>query len=556
MRFISDLGVFSFCKINFLALKNQIERGGFRESFPIFAQIIAIDKPRQFMNAQQIATLLGRLQRMATRWQDLQDIPAIERDLMLARLSELYEEVLLGVTEEKPQSESPAPAEEHLVAVEEPAKEEVLEEEVAEEEEVVEAEVAETETDESMEEPTEQISAEEISAEERAVEEETEEAVADEVAEVAPAEEEMPWPLDAEDLIAYDDELFRMEEMPVEVAEEQVVDEQPVETVAVAEESIEGYLLDPIPQVVVDLSDQPVEQPTPDLVNVDEETVAASVEEAETPAEEVAEEEVAADEAEFAEEEIPVEKEAAESVAEEAIQPEEEAVAEEKTETVTPVVVPEPQVEVTTTVNLFGEEDATAIHRRKQRTILSLYEQQPQQPIKRALPKDAEVDEVVRDPEVIVISDDELIRPSRPQQRTVAQPKSAPAESAPAGNADRVVKPAVADEHTPQPVLGEVIKPVSTLSDQYTPPVDVATDLRRRAAVTDLRRAVDVNDKYRLIRDLFAGNGALYEITIRRLNEFETMEDCLLYIAEHFHWNPDSDGARLLMEALERKFAR
>ena len=501
------------------------------------------------MNAQQIATLLGRLQRMATRWQDLQDIPAIERDLMLARLSELYEEILLGVTEEEPQSESPAPAEEHVVVVEEPAQEEA----VAEEEEVVEETVEVVVHAEQAEEPVDEPTAE------AAMEDVPQTTVAEETVVVASAEEEMPWPLDAEELIGYDDELFRMEDVPVEVADEQVVDEQPVEVAAVAAESIESYLLDPIPQVVVDLSDQPTEQPITDLVNVDElaadELEEEPVAEAETPDEELVEEEVAAEEAEPAQEEIPAEEE---TPAEEEMQPVEEAVVEEKTEAAAPAAVPEPQAqpEVTTAVNLFGEEDATAIHRRKQRTILSLYEQQPQQPIKRALPKDAEVDEVVRDPEVIVISDDELIRPSRPQQRTVAQPKSAPAESAAAGNADRVVKPAVADEHTPQPVLGEVIKPVSTLSDQYTPPVDVATDLRRRAAVTDLRRAVDVNDKYRLIRDLFAGNGALYEITIRRLNEFDTMEDCLLYIAEHFHWNPDSDGARLLMEALERKFAR
>ena len=29
----------------------------------------------------------------------------------------------------------------------------------------------------------------------------------------------------------------------------------------------------------------------------------------------------------------------------------------------------------------------------------------------------------------------------------------------------------------------------------------------------------------------------------------------MIYIAEHFAWNPDSESARLVMELLERKFA-
>ena len=29
----------------------------------------------------------------------------------------------------------------------------------------------------------------------------------------------------------------------------------------------------------------------------------------------------------------------------------------------------------------------------------------------------------------------------------------------------------------------------------------------------------------------------------------------MIFIAEHYAWNPNSDGAQLLMELLERKFA-
>ncbi len=106
------------------------------------------------------------------------------------------------------------------------------------------------------------------------------------------------------------------------------------------------------------------------------------------------------------------------------------------------------------------------------------------------------------------------------------------------------------------PVLGEVIAPhVQTLADTLAAPQETAADRLRHGPIADLRHAVGINDKFLLIRDLFDGNGALYEITIRRLDEFDNFDDCMIYIAEHFAWNPDTDGAKLMMELLERKFA-
>ena len=39
------------------------------------------------------------------------------------------------------------------------------------------------------------------------------------------------------------------------------------------------------------------------------------------------------------------------------------------------------------------------------------------------------------------------------------------------------------------------------------------------------------------------------------LNGFGDLDDCMIYIAENYAWNANSDGAKLLMELLERKFA-
>lgn len=105
-------------------------------------------------------------------------------------------------------------------------------------------------------------------------------------------------------------------------------------------------------------------------------------------------------------------------------------------------------------------------------------------------------------------------------------------------------------------VLGEVINhDVQTLADTITPPRDVASELRRSEPVADLRQAIGLNDRFLLIRDLFGGDAAACDRALDRLNRFEDLDDCMIFIAEHYAWNPNSDGAKLMMDLLERKFA-
>ena len=111
-------------------------------------------------------------------------------------------------------------------------------------------------------------------------------------------------------------------------------------------------------------------------------------------------------------------------------------------------------------------------------------------------------------------------------------------------------------KNTSGAVLGEVINHnVQTLADTIAPPRDVASELRRSEHVTDLRRAIGINDKFLMIRDLFDGDAAAYEAAIGTLNGFDDFDECMIYIAENYAWNANSDGAKFLMELLERKFA-
>lgn len=233
---------------------------------------------------------------------------------------------------------------------------------------------------------------------------------------------------------------------------------------------------------------------------------------------------------------------------------------------------------------LFGpEENANLRHRHKQRVIMSLYGNdapsvKPQAPaVPEPTPAPA-ADRVAPAPErpsderraerpsiAEVFGRRVETGPSAAFGRDLSEAPAAPAEAVPDGTdagesaeADPVVHGSFADElaaAAPGAVLGEVINhDVQTLADRIAPPRDRASELLRNEPVTDLRRAIGINDRFLLIRDLFGGDGAAYEAAIDALNGFDNLDDCMIYIAEHYAWNPNSDGAVLLMELLERKY--
>lgn len=229
---------------------------------------------------------------------------------------------------------------------------------------------------------------------------------------------------------------------------------------------------------------------------------------------------------------------------------------------------PEPVAEKTNYVapTLFGLEEETIRHRNKQRVIMSLYDTAPEtpsrpEPVSQSAPAPAEtrvpVETPAPEPEAEVAAVPE--EPARPEIReTPAEQQPAP-EAAPEPDEDD--EPGF-EEITLEPaapagtVLGDVINhDVQTLADTLAAPRDRASELRRSEPVTDLRKAIGINDKFLLIRDLFGGDGEAYEQAIGTLNDCADFDDCMIYIAENYAWNPNSDGVKLLMELLERKFA-
>ena len=307
-------------------------------------------------------------------------------------------------------------------------------------------------------------------------------------------------------------------------------EETAYETINKGDEDSEETEEDEEPEIEFEfvLPEQEDVEPEEEIVEeelLEEEVVEEELAEEEVIEEELAEEEVAEEaveeiiEEELAEEtvteEVAVEEIAEESVTEEVETEEiavEETVAEETEEVVTEVpkrVVAEP--------SLFGDDSLwgkASAPTQTQSKIMALYD-----------------DEEAVHPEPVATP---VVEPAvEVEEKIVVAPEAVVTYTEPAHQ-----------------VLGEVIEAPTTIADTITPVESVA----EVGSIDTLRGAISVVDRFMLIRDLFGDNEVLYEQTIDLLDKMDNLDDCIIYIAENFVWRPSSDGAKLIMDLLQRKF--
>lgn len=273
--------------------------------------------------------------------------------------------------------------------------------------------------------------------------------------------------------------------------------------------------------------------PEQEDVEPDEEIVEEELLEEEVVEEELAEEEVAEEaveeiiEEELAEEtvteEVAVEEIAEESVTEaveesvtEEVETEETAVEETVVEEAEEVVTEEPK-RVVAEPSLFGDDSLwgkASAPTQTQSKIMALYD-----------------DEEAVQPEPVATP---VVEPAvEVEEKVVVAPEAVVTYTEPAHQ-----------------VLGEVIEAPTTIADTITPVESVA----EVGSIDTLRGAISVVDRFMLIRDLFGDNEVLYEQTIDLLDKMDNLDDCIIYIAENFVWRPSSEGAKLIMDLLQRKF--
>lgn len=223
-------------------------------------------------------------------------------------------------------------------------------------------------------------------------------------------------------------------------------------------------------------------------------------------------------------------------------------------ETIEDAIEEQPEAEANTEAEVKPEESAPErpiggglfdiddipVRTKSGRKMISLYDA----PIKTSEPAKESASEPAE--EAVVVEKVEVEPAPMPAPAPAPMPAPVP-QPAPAP----MPAPAPREEEAPQR-LGDVIaKNVTTLADKMAEEQPTAAYNR----ITDIRKAIGLNDKFLMIRDLFGGDANLYEDTINHLNEYDDLDECMIFIVENFRWNPDSEGAKLLVSLLERKLS-
>ncbi len=194
---------------------------------------------------------------------------------------------------------------------------------------------------------------------------------------------------------------------------------------------------------------------------------------------------------------------------------------------------------------LFDIEDIP-VRKKTNRKMISLYNVAPvpaAEPVKPTKPAEQLPPEPVKPTKPAKQLPPEPVKPTKPAEQLSPEPHPAAAP--------RPVSQ-TREEEAPKR-LGDVLgSGVTTLADRLVNDTQPTLAMSR---ITDLRKAIGLNDKFLMVRDLFDGDVARYEDTIDTLNDFDDLDDCMIYIIENFAWNPDLEGAKLLVSLIERKLA-
>lgn len=189
--------------------------------------------------------------------------------------------------------------------------------------------------------------------------------------------------------------------------------------------------------------------------------------------------------------------------------------------------------------SLFGGEDSAWRRPRRRSVIMSLYDADPQ-PSKTEQSAKPITSQPATEPQAQPAIKPQ---PTATEHPVVAEERPAPVQYA--------VAPKPLEEIDAEAVLGEVLMAdVHTLGDTLSHAPSVADT----APVKTLRGAISVADKFMIVRELFDGNEPAFEHAIETLDAIDDFDDCMVHIVENYSWRTSSEGAKLIIDLLQRKF--
>ena len=75
----------------------------------------------------------------------------------------------------------------------------------------------------------------------------------------------------------------------------------------------------------------------------------------------------------------------------------------------------------------------------------------------------------------------------------------------------------------------------------------------QQQAISDIKNAIGINDKFLFTNELFAGNSQEFEITINQLNQLSSMEEAKEKL-EKYSWSEENEAAQSFLTLVARRY--
>lgn len=191
-----------------------------------------------------------------------------------------------------------------------------------------------------------------------------------------------------------------------------------------------------------------------------------------------------------------------------------------------------------------------------------IVEEKIEEPVVEEIPQKEEIVEEVAEPVVEEVPQVEDVVEEKPvEEPFVEETKTEPVvtEVSEEHVAEEPAEPEMSNQQ-PEPTrmtLGEQLgqSRQTSLNDRFA--AQNTSDLSSKIGlkpITEIKSAIGLGDRYRYIRELFDGNGTLFESTISDLNALTTYEEAEQYVTSKLGWDLESENVVSFMTIVRRKF--
>ncbi len=101
-------------------------------------------------------------------------------------------------------------------------------------------------------------------------------------------------------------------------------------------------------------------------------------------------------------------------------------------------------------------------------------------------------------------------------------------------------------------IIPEIKEEVSILNEKHIS--NSLNEIIEKQLLTDIRKGFSLNDRFRFLRELFAGDAEKMDKILNELNELDSLSSSITYLYTMLNWNIEDPTVSEFINILEKRF--